>query len=128
MRLDTERQYGYVRGATTGIRYEQDGHLFDAQGREVDVEGKPRQTQAHPAQPKAPETTAQERSIIVDDQPVPIGSVSNQQLREFAERHLSLTFAKTKSRAKMEEEVSQALDSGGVPSMAEQAQAEKAEQ
>lgn len=38
--FDESKPFGYVRGSS-GARYEQNGHLFDGQKREVDIDGRP---------------------------------------------------------------------------------------
>lgn len=52
--FDENKPYGNVRGSS-GIRYEQDGYLFDGQKREVDVDGNPVKTaKKAPAKKSAP--------------------------------------------------------------------------
>jgi len=52
MSFDPNQKYGIVRGATSGIRFEQDGKLYNARHEEVDIEGNPVKPKPGP-KPKA---------------------------------------------------------------------------
>ncbi len=120
MNLDTEKPYGYVRGSLLGIRYEQNGHLFDAHGREVDREGN--------LVGKAPESATQTTNDSGDGQgdggeqtnpllelngeQVRMADLDDDRLREYANNELGFSFTKSKSRPKMEAEILEVLEAG----------------